>query len=511
MREIRVDHVSKSFGKAKALDDVSLSFELGRNGAGKSTLLGLIANRLVPTSGRIFVDGEPAADNARALAKLYCMNDKKMYPENLRLDNLFKEMGRFYEGFDRTAAAGFAEAFGLDLRKKIGSLSTGYRSIYQLVVGLSLDVDYLLLDEPVLGLDANHRELFYKLLLDDYLEKQRTVIIATHLIEEVANLVEQVTIVDRGRVLLASSAEELLQRVGAHGGRGRLLRGDGGARRGGAGRLERGVRAGQARRGAPERAAGRRAAQPAEAVRETDREGGSAMRKFKAIVRYQMADILFSMSVFFIVFAVCFGLGWAIIAFAGEGGTPFKGMYLWMCVFLGLCGGISYSIDFKFALQCGVTRAQAYLSTALSFGVVALVFALVDQLLLAVLPLWGEQSIVALYGEGYGPGLLGFAWTLAFNLAIVFLSYALVVLHGRVGKAPFLLGLLAFGLLAFVLVPTVFQVVPGAADAAGAVLLPALGFTAQGIVLANPIVLFAVVAVLSALAAYLLTRRAEVR
>ena len=94
------------------------------------------------------------------------------------------------------------------------------------------------------------------------------------------------------------------------------------------------------------------------------------------------------------------------------------------------------------------TRAQAYLSTALSFGVVALVFALVDQLLLAVLPLWGEQSIVALYGEGYGPGLLGFAWTLAFNLAIVFLSYALVVLHGRVGKAPFLLGLLAFQPLA---------------------------------------------------------------
>ena len=182
---------------------------LGPNGAGKSTLLGLIANRLVPTSGRIFVDGEPAADNARALAKLYCMNDKKMYPENLRLDNLFKEMGRFYEGFDRTAAAGFAEAFGLDLRKKIGSLSTGYRSIYQLVVGLSLDVDYLLLDEPVLGLDANHRELFYKLLLDDYLEKQRTVIIATHLIEEVANLVEQVTVIDHGRVLLQASSEEL--------------------------------------------------------------------------------------------------------------------------------------------------------------------------------------------------------------------------------------------------------------------------------------------------------------
>ncbi|MFQ9179064.1 MAG: ABC transporter ATP-binding protein, partial [Eggerthella lenta] len=103
------------------------------------------------------------------MAKLYCMNDKKMYPENLRVDVLFDEMGRFYESFDAEAAARHAKAFGLDARKKIGALSTGYRSVYQLVVGLSLDVDYLLLDEPVLGLDANHRELFYKLLLDDYL------------------------------------------------------------------------------------------------------------------------------------------------------------------------------------------------------------------------------------------------------------------------------------------------------------------------------------------------------
>ena len=216
MREIRADHVSKSFGKTKALDDVSLSFEhgmihalLGRNGAGKSTLLGLIANRLIPTSGRILVDGESVTDNAGALAKVFCMTDKKMYPESMRVDALFDEMGRFYEGFDAAAAARHAKAFGLDTHKKIRTLSTGFRSIYQLVIALSLDVDYLLLDEPVLGLDANHRELFYKLLLEDYLEKQRTVVIATHLIEEVASLVEQVTIIDRGRVLLSASVEEL--------------------------------------------------------------------------------------------------------------------------------------------------------------------------------------------------------------------------------------------------------------------------------------------------------------
>lgn len=219
MREIRVDHVSKSFGKTKALDDVSLVFEhgkihalLGRNGAGKSTLLGLVANRLIPTSGRILVDGQPVTDNAAALVKVYCVNEKKMYPESMRVDALFDQMSRFYEGFDEDVAVCHAKAFGLDMRKKIGALSTGYRSIYQLVIALSVNVDYVLLDEPVLGLDANHRELFYRLLLENYLEKQCTVVIATHLIEEVANLVERVAVIDRGRVLASSSAEELRER-----------------------------------------------------------------------------------------------------------------------------------------------------------------------------------------------------------------------------------------------------------------------------------------------------------
>lgn len=216
MRELRAEHLTKRFGKTTALDDVSLSFEygkihalLGRNGAGKTTLLGIASNRLVPTGGQMLVDGEPVTDNPYALAKVFCTGDVQMIPGSMHVDDLIEQMGRFHEGFDAKRAKRLAKAFDLDVKAKTGALSTGYRTICQLVLALSLDADYLLLDEPVLGLDANHRELFYKLLLDDYLEKQRTVIIATHLIEEVANLVEQVTIVDRGRVLLASSAEEL--------------------------------------------------------------------------------------------------------------------------------------------------------------------------------------------------------------------------------------------------------------------------------------------------------------
>ena len=216
MRELRAEHLTKRFGKTTALDDVSLSLEhgkihalLGRNGAGKTTLLGIASNRLLPTSGHILVDGEPVTDNSRALSKVFCTGDVRMIPEAMYVDDLVAQMGRFHAGFDAKRAVRLAKAFDLDVKAKVGKLSTGYRSICQLVMALSLDVDYLLLDEPVLGLDAAHRDLFYRLLMEDYLERQRTVVIATHLIEEVATFVERVTIIDEGRVLMQASADEL--------------------------------------------------------------------------------------------------------------------------------------------------------------------------------------------------------------------------------------------------------------------------------------------------------------
>lgn len=216
MRELRAEHLKKRFGKTTALDDVSLSLDygkvhalLGRNGAGKTTLLGIASNRLLPTSGHILVDGEPVTDNSRALSKVFCTGDVRMIPEAMYVDDLVAQMGRFHAGFDAKRAVRLAKAFDLDVKAKVGKLSTGYRSISQLVMALSLDVDYLLLDEPVLGLDAAHRDLFYRLLMEDYLERQRTVVIATHLIEEVATFVERVTIIDEGRVLMQASADEL--------------------------------------------------------------------------------------------------------------------------------------------------------------------------------------------------------------------------------------------------------------------------------------------------------------
>lgn len=219
MREIRLDHVSKTYGKAKVLDDVSVSFEygkiyglLGRNGAGKSTLLGVIANRLFPSSGQILIDGEVATENAAVLTEVHGTTELGLYPADMGTGTLFKSLGKLRSDFDVSRATFLAEMFELDVKKPLYKLSTGYRTIYQLIIAFSLNVSYLLLDEPVLGLDANHRELFYKLLLEDYLERGRTVVVATHLIEEVANLVERVVVLDHGRVLLEASADELRER-----------------------------------------------------------------------------------------------------------------------------------------------------------------------------------------------------------------------------------------------------------------------------------------------------------
>jgi ABC-2 type transport system ATP-binding protein len=90
-------------------------------------------------------------------------------------------------------------------------LSTGYTSIFKVILALCVKADYILLDEPVLGLDAGHRELFYKSLLESYTESPRTFIISTHLIEEVSSIIEDVVIIDRGRIIRDCSVEELLQ------------------------------------------------------------------------------------------------------------------------------------------------------------------------------------------------------------------------------------------------------------------------------------------------------------
>lgn len=214
---IEINNVTKRFGSVTALDNVSAVFEkdriyglLGNNGAGKTTLMNIITNRLYATAGEVLIDGESAFDNDRALEKVFMMGEANMYPDGMKVKKAFSVTSAFHPGFDPEKATDLAGKFGLNVNKKINSLSTGYASIFRLVLALSVNTPYLLLDEPVLGLDAQHRDMFYRFLMEKYTEIPCTVVISTHLIHEIENIVEHAVIIKDGRIIQDENMDELM-------------------------------------------------------------------------------------------------------------------------------------------------------------------------------------------------------------------------------------------------------------------------------------------------------------
>lgn len=212
-----INGVTKIYKEKNALDDIQLTFEkekiyglLGRNGAGKSTLLNIISNRAFPSRGSVNLDGEKVTDNEHALDNIYLMSEDNLFPSPLKVKDVFKLSEGFYGNFDWDLANHMIKAFDLDPKLKMRKLSTGYRSIAKLITALSVPCDYIFLDEPVLGLDANHRELFYQFLLETYEERPRTFVLSTHLIEEIANLLEEVILIDHGKLIKQATVEDIL-------------------------------------------------------------------------------------------------------------------------------------------------------------------------------------------------------------------------------------------------------------------------------------------------------------
>lgn len=218
MRGIELKNITKHYKDTKALENISLTIEygkiyglLGRNGAGKSTMVNLISNRIFPTSGEIFVDGEMSIENDEALRKIFTMSEHNLLPVDRKFKDAVKLVKEFYPALDEDYAFALAEKFELDVKKKLMSLSTGYSSISKLIIALASGADYIFFDEPVLGLDPNHRELFYKELIDRYANTGSTFVISTHLIDECASLIEKAIIIDKGRLVTAEDTEKIMQ------------------------------------------------------------------------------------------------------------------------------------------------------------------------------------------------------------------------------------------------------------------------------------------------------------
>jgi len=215
---LEVKNITMKYGKKEALSDVSLSLGenkiyglLGRNGAGKTTLLNLITNKIFATSGEILYMNENVWENEKVQKNICYMSEKNMFPKDMKVKEIFETGKLFYPDFDMEYALKLTDVFKIDLKKKFKSLSKGYESMVKIVIALASNAPLVILDEPVLGLDAAVRDIFYKVLVENFAEKPRTFIISTHLIEEISDLIEEAIIIKDGRLLFQKPVEDILK------------------------------------------------------------------------------------------------------------------------------------------------------------------------------------------------------------------------------------------------------------------------------------------------------------
>jgi ABC-2 type transport system ATP-binding protein len=200
--QIALDHVSLDVGEA------SICGLLGRNGAGKSTLMRIIAAQEFPSAGRVRVLGASPMENDPILRRIVFVREDQVYPD-IRVCHALQVASWFYPEWNGELAESLLAEFELPPRRLIKKLSRGMRSALGIIIGLASRADVTLFDEPYAGLDAVARQLFYDRLLADYAEHPRAVLLSTHLIDEVADLLERVVMIDHGKVVLDAAADDV--------------------------------------------------------------------------------------------------------------------------------------------------------------------------------------------------------------------------------------------------------------------------------------------------------------
>ena len=217
---VSVQGVSKQFGRVTALDDVSFTLRentihglLGRNGAGKTTLMQILTAQLFASSGTVRVFGEQPYENETVLSEVCFVKESQKYPDTYRVRHALEAARMVFPRWDEQFARSLLDDFQLPPNRRIQKLSRGMLSALGVIIGLASRARLTFFDEPYLGLDAVARQLFYDRLLADYAEHNRTIVLSTHLIDEVSDLIERVLLIDRGRLILDEDAESLRGQV----------------------------------------------------------------------------------------------------------------------------------------------------------------------------------------------------------------------------------------------------------------------------------------------------------
>ncbi|MBL7502611.1 ABC transporter ATP-binding protein [Frankia sp. CNm7] len=212
---ISVTGLTRRYRDHLALDDVTLGIDgpsitglLGRNGAGKTTLMRVIAAQEFASAGQVRVLGASPVENDAVLRRMVFIREDQTFPD-IKVRDALAAASWFYPNWSAELARTLVAEFDLPTRRPIRKLSRGMRSALSIVIGLAARAEVTLFDEPYAGLDAVARQLFYDRLLAEYAEHPRAMVLSTHLIDEVAGLLERVVMIDRGRVVLDAVTDDL--------------------------------------------------------------------------------------------------------------------------------------------------------------------------------------------------------------------------------------------------------------------------------------------------------------
>lgn len=209
MNVIECEKLSKMYGQKKAINELSFAIEnnkitglIGRNGVGKTTLLKIIAGFIHASSGSIKVFSEKPFNNLKVSANRIYIDDQMFFPNTLTLKDILQSAAAFYVNWDDELAKKLFAYFSFHPKQHYYHLSKGMKSTFNMILAISAKCPLTILDEPTTGMDSSVRKDFYRALLKDYLEYPRTIILSSHLLNEIEDLLEDILLINDGKELL---------------------------------------------------------------------------------------------------------------------------------------------------------------------------------------------------------------------------------------------------------------------------------------------------------------------
>lgn len=216
MELLECKNLSKNFDNKKILKDVNLIIPrgkivglLGKNGQGKTTLIKLINDLLTPTSGEVLIEGlHPGVESKKIISYL---PERTYLDKEMKVIDTLNYFNEFYDNFNIEKAKKLLKDLDLDINYKISKMSKGMQEKLQLILVMSREADLYILDEPLGGVDPATRDYILDTILSNFKEGS-SVIISTHLISDIERILDEVIFIDKGKIILTASADELREK-----------------------------------------------------------------------------------------------------------------------------------------------------------------------------------------------------------------------------------------------------------------------------------------------------------